>query len=296
MTAGWSFFVIALILINVGGALWMLQALSYRKTYEEQQTTEHVWDEDLTELNHPLPRWWLWLYWLTVVFSAIYVIIYPGFGNLPGVTDWTQVRAYETEISAAEEHYGNIFAAFADVPLEELADDSRAVELGRNLYANFCTTCHGSDARGARGFPNLTDGAWLYGGSPQDIQFSITNGRNGVMPALGAALGEQGTDEVVDYVLSLSGRGEATPADLATGRQKFVQMCSACHGADGTGVAALGGANLADDIWLHGGAREDIRDVIMNGRVNEMPAQHTLLSEDRIRTLVAYVVSLGPDN
>lgn len=296
MTGGWSLFVIALIVINVGGALWMLQALSQRRTFEEQQTTEHVWDEDLMELNHPLPRWWLWLYWITVIFSVIYFVIYPGFGNLPGVTGWTQTEQYATEIADADEHYGNIFAAFTDVPLEDMAKDPEAIRLGRNLYANFCTTCHGSDARGARGFPDLTDGAWLYGGSPQTIQLSITNGRTGVMPALGAALGEQGTDEVVDYVLSLSGRGEATTADLAAGQQKFSQMCSACHGMDGTGIAALGGADLTDDVWLHGSAREDIRDVIVNGRVNEMPAQRTLLNEDRIRTLVAYVVSLGPDD
>lgn len=296
MTGGWSLFVIALIVINVGGALWMLQALSQRRTFEEQQTTEHVWDEDLMELNHPLPRWWLWLYWITVIFSVIYFVIYPGFGNLPGVTGWTQTEQYATEIADADEHYGNIFAAFTDVPLEDMAKDPEAIRLGRNLYANFCTTCHGSDARGARGFPDLTDGAWLYGGSPQTIQLSITNGRTGVMPALGAALGEQGTDEVVDYVLSLSGRGEATTADLAAGQQKFSQMCSACHGMDGTGIAALGGADLTDDVWLHGSAREDIRDVIVNGRVNEMPAQRTLLNEDRIRTLVAYVVSLGSDD
>ncbi|MDH3511648.1 MAG: cytochrome-c oxidase, cbb3-type subunit III [Gammaproteobacteria bacterium] len=294
MTTGWSLFVIALVLINVIGAVWMLQSLSKRKASDEEQSTTHVWDEDLTELNNPLPRWWLGLYWITVIFSVVYVIIYPGFGNFSGFAGWTQTRQYENEIANADEYYGNIFAAFADMPLQAMVDDADAVKLGRNLYANYCTTCHGSDARGARGFPNLRDGSWLYGGSPEVIQASITNGRVGVMPALGAALGEQGTDEVVSYVMSLSGRGGDDAAMIATGQQKFAQICSACHGPTGTGSPALGGANLTDDVWLHGSTPEDVRDVIVNGRVNQMPAQGNLLNEDRIRTLVAYVLSLGP--
>jgi cytochrome c oxidase cbb3-type subunit 3 len=294
MTTGWSLFVIAIVLINVIGAVWMLQVLSRRDPAEQQQSTTHVWDKDLTELNNPLPLWWLGLYWITVIFSVAYLVIYPGFGNFSGLAGWSQARQYENEIANADEHYGNIFAAFADMPLQAMSRDAEAVKLGRNLYANYCTTCHGSDARGARGFPNLRDGAWLYGGSPEAIESTIANGRVGVMPALGPALGEQGTEEVVDYVMSLSGRGDKSSDTLAGGKQKYGQMCAACHGPTGTGIAALGAPNLTDDVWLHGGAAEDVRDVIKYGRVNEMPAQRNLLNEDRIRTLVAYVLSLGP--
>jgi cytochrome c oxidase cbb3-type subunit 3 len=294
MSGFWSAFVIVLVVVQVAGALWLLQIFTRRPKSEggESDTTGHVWDTTLREYNNPLPRWWLFLFWLTAAFMLVYLVIYPGFGGFAGVTGWTQKSQYEQELAAAEARYGNIYAAFADMSLADMGKDADAIRLGRNLFLNNCATCHGSDGRGARGFPNLTDGAWLYGSAPETIQQTITNGRIGVMPALGAAMGEEGTDEVVAYVESLSGRN-VDAAKAAAGQPKFVQFCSACHGPTGTGVQVLGGPNLTDDDWLHGGTTADIRDVLTNGRVNQMPAQKDLLSADRIRTLVAYVQSLG---
>lgn len=292
MSNFWSIYIIVLMMINVIGCLWLLQTLSQKRMPDDPDTTEHVWDTDLREYNNPLPRWWLWLFWLTAIWTFVYLALYPGFGNFGGLLGWTQTEQYEEQLEAAEERYGDVFAAFSDMSLQDMASDPDAVRIGRNLFLNNCATCHGSDGRGAKGFPNLTDDSWLYGGSPETIKASITNGRIGVMPALGAALGEAGTDQVVAYLQSLS--SDAAPSEAAqAGRKKFAQFCVACHGPDATGVPAVGGPNLADGYWLHGGSAADLRDVIVNGRVNRMPAQSDLLGEERIRTLVAYVLSLS---
>lgn len=296
MSGFWNVFVIVLVVLQIVGAFWLLQSLmSAPKDKGEADTTEHTWDGDLKEYNNPLPRWWLWLFWLTGFWMIGYLIYYPGFGNFAGTSGWTQQKEYQQELADAEARYGDIYAAFAGMSLADMANDPDAVRLGRNLYLNNCATCHGSDGRGAIGFPNLTDGAWLYGGSPETIQQTISNGRTGVMPALGAALGEPGTAEVVAYVRSLSGQGNAAADTVAAGQQKYMQYCIACHGPQGKGMQALGAPDLTDDAWLHGSSAAAISDVITNGRLNQMPAQSALLSEDRIRTLVAYVLSLGED-
>ncbi len=291
MSGFWSIYVIVLVLVTVIGSLWLLQGLSKKRVEDEGEvgTTKHVWDKDLVEYDNPLPRWWLILFWLTVLYSVGYLVVYPGMGSFAGIWGWTQTGQYERELARAEKRYGDIFAAFSGIALTDLAEDPEAVQLGRNLFQNNCATCHGSDARGARGFPNLTDDAWLYGGEPEKIEATITNGRNGVMPALGAAMTEEELNDVVAHVLSLSGRGEPN----AKGQEKFGQMCIACHGVDAKGNQLFGAPDLTDDDWLHGSAEADIRDVILNGRSNHMPAQKEALSPDRIRTLVAYVLSLS---
>jgi cytochrome c oxidase cbb3-type subunit 3 len=297
MSVFWSVWVVILTLVTIIGCLWLLQANSRRRVGGAgDDTTGHVWDKDLREYNHPLPRWWLWLFWITGVFCIVYLLVYPGLGNFAGAIGWTQTAQYDAEVATAERRYGNVYAAFAAIPLAELPRNPEAVRLGRNLFLNRCITCHGSDARGARGYPNLTDGVWLYGSSPETIHETIANGRAGAMPALGAALGDQGLDEVVAYLLSLSGRATATAGTVTAGQQKFVQFCSACHGPTGLGNPALGAPSLADEEWLHGGSEADIRDVIQQGRVNQMPAQSDVLTPDRIRVLVAYVLSLGQES
>jgi len=296
MTEGWSIFVIGLAVFTAVGCLAILTWTTKMKVDgdDANNTTGHVWDGDILEGNNPLPRWWLYLFWMTGVYMVGYLIFYPGAGNLKGTLGWTQISQYEEEVALAEERYGDIFGVFADVPLGELAGDPDAVRLGRNIFMNHCSTCHGSDARGAKGFPNLTANTWLYGGAPETIEASIANGRNGVMPALGAALGEQGLDDVVSYVMSLSGINPGASADaIDRGQQKYMTMCIGCHGPTGTGMAVLGAANLTDEVWLHGSNEADIRDVILNGRMSMMPAQRDTLSKDRIRTVVAYVLSLN---
>jgi cytochrome c oxidase cbb3-type subunit 3 len=292
MSGFWSLFVIVVTIVSMVVYMLLVQVYSQREVGEKE---DHVWDEDLREFNNPLPRWWLGLFWITAIFLAAYLVIYPGLGGFAGTSGWTQQAQYDDEVAAAEARYGDIYAAFATVPLERLAGEPDAVMLGRNLFQNHCVTCHGSDARGARGFPNLTDESWLYGGAAAAIEQSILNGRTGVMPALGAALGEAATAQVVAYVLTLAGRDAPAGVDVEAGQQKFLQFCAACHMPAGTGNPALGAPDLTADAWVHGGSAADIRDVITNGRVNQMPPQRDVLSEDRIRALVAYVMSLGRD-
>lgn len=290
MTPFWSLFIIVITAVSMVVYMLLVNVYSKREVGEKE---DHVWDEDLREFNNPLPRWWLWLFWITAIFLVVYLIVYPGMGAFQGTSKWTQYSQYDEEVAAAEERYGDIYAAFAGVPLDQLVNEPEAVQLGQNLFQNNCATCHGSDGRGARGFPNLADASWLYGGSATAIEQSIANGRMGVMPAQAAILGEEGVDNVVGYVLTLAGREPPAGADVEAGKQKYQQVCVACHMPTGTGNPALGAPDLTADLWVHGGSPADVRDVIVNGRINQMPAQKDVLSADRIRTLVAYVMSLG---
>jgi cytochrome c oxidase cbb3-type subunit III len=254
----------------------------------EGAVKEHVWDGDLRERNNPLPRWWLMLFYITIVFCFAYFLLYPAIGH--GVLGWSEDRQYREEMQSAQRRYAPIYAAFAGRSVVDLAKDPKALSLGRSLFANTCINCHGSDARGAPGFPNLTTGHWHYGGTPEAIVQSITHGRESVMPPLGAALGPEGVEEVADYVLTLSGR--AAPADKAVaGKARFV-LCAACHGADGKGNPAIGSADLTADVWQYGGSRAAIGKTITEGRHGTMPA-HQWLGNDKIRVLAAYVYSLS---
>lgn len=298
MSAFWNAWVWVLVVGNLVGCMWLLQALSRRrKDASSTDTTGHTWDGDLVEYNNPLPRWWLVLFWVTAVFMVAYLAFFPGLGGFAGMGGWSQKGQYETEVAAAERRYGNVYAAFAEVPTAELVGNVDAMRLGRNLFLNRCATCHGSDGRGAKGFPNLTDSAWLWGGDPASIEATIANGRTGVMPALGAALGDAGVDAVIAWLRALPSLPPtgAVPPALAAGQQAFATYCAACHGADGRGMPALGAPNLADEDWLHGGSDADIRDVLMKGRINQMPAQSDTLTPDRIHVLAAYVLGLGGD-
>lgn len=292
MSTAVSLFIIVFTLANVAACVWLLWWTQRKPLVGE--TTGHVWDGDLTEYNNPLPRWWLWLFYITVIFSLIYLVIYPGLGGFSGTKGWSQIVQYDAEVERMEEKTRALFAPFADMSLEDLSRNATAMSAAANLYGVNCATCHGADARGARGFPNLTDREWLWGGEPEVIYQSIAHGRVGVMPALGEALGPQGTDEVVAYVLSLSGR--EAPADwVAAGKTRFETLCAACHGADGKGMRSVGAPDLTNDIWMHGGSVEVIRDTVMQGRQNQMPAQLSLLGEMRVRLLAAYVLSLNAD-
>ena len=293
MSFGWSIFVIILVVINIVGALWLLYWTS-RPDSNAAETTGHVWDNNLREYNNPLPRWWLWLFYITVIFTIIYFILYPGFGNLPGVLGWSQESRYESQVESANQQYAPIFNAFMQKDIAALAKDADALKTGQRLFVNRCAACHGSDARGAPGFPNLHDSDWLYGGTPEAIKASITNGRTGVMPTMGAALGEDGVKAVIAYIQSLS--GQIYNADLTLeGQQKFMMFCSACHGADAKGNSTLGAPNLSDKIWLYGGSDSSIAETIQNGRNGKMPAHKSLLSKEKIHVLAAYVYSLNKE-
>jgi len=290
----WNWFVI---IISVGSILacwWLLhwtKGVSDRSA-DDDGSTGHVWDEDIRELNTPLPRWWLHLFNITIIFALVYLVIFPGLGNFAGITGWTQISQYDAEVARATEAQESVFGRFREMNPEELMADSEAMEISGRLFGNNCAMCHGSDGRGAKSFPNLTDGDWLWGGSYDQLLTSITKGRIGAMPPLGAALGEEGTREVVAYVQQLSGQ-KADPDLAAAGQSRFQTVCMACHGMDGTGNQALGAPNLTDDIWLYGSSPADIEATINNGRNGNMPAHENLLNEDRRRLLAAYVMSLS---
>jgi cytochrome c oxidase cbb3-type subunit 3 len=290
----WNWFVI---IISVGSILacwWLLhwtKGVSDRSD-DDDGSTGHVWDENIRELNTPLPRWWLHLFNITIVFALVYLALFPGLGNFSGFLSWTQISQYDAEMSSAATAQEPVYARFKDMDGTALMADAEANEIGGRLFANNCAMCHGSDGRGAKGFPNLADNDWLYGDTHETVMASITNGRIGAMPPLGAALGDQGVVEVVAYVQQLS--GQRADAELAAaGKARFQMVCMACHGMDGKGNQALGAPNLTDEIWLYGGHPADIETSIISGRNGNMPAHENLLNEDRRRLIAAYVKGLS---
>ena len=290
--SGWSIFVAAITIVGLVACLILLMIASRRRVMAADNTTGHVWDVDLREMNNPLPRWWMWLFVITVVFGAIYLVLYPGLGSFPGTLGWSSTGQYKTEQQRAQEQIAQIFAGFKGKSAAELAKDSAAMGIGERLFGNNCAQCHGSDARGSKGFPNLTDGDWLYGGTPEIIAETITKGRTGVMPPMAAAVGSaEDVKNVANFVLSLSG-GAHNSVAAQLGKPKFI-VCAACHGPEGKGNPALGAPNLTDKIWLHGWGEAAIVTMINSGKNSVMPAFGERLSAEQIHVLAAYVWSLS---
>ncbi len=293
----WSVYVAVLTIIGIAGCAILLWAQSRNQVVvstdgEEVKSTGHSWDEGLTELNNPMPRWWMWLFYITIVFSAGYLVLYPGLGSYAGKLGWQSTGEYQEELKKADQDYGPIFAKYQQQDLKAVASDPQAHAIGERLFLTYCAQCHGSDARGNKGFPNLTDKDWLYGGEPDMIKTSIMNGRTGMMPPMGAALGsDKDVENVAHYVLSLSG-STSDPIKVAFGKEKF-GACAACHGADGRGNQALGAPNLTDKTWLYGGSAETIMETIRKGRNNTMPTFQEFLGEGKVHLLAAYVWSLS---
>ena len=298
ISSGWSWYVVGIVVFGlVYCAFVLIGAANHKIVYDAQgnvdKTTGHIWDEDLRELNNPLPRWWLFLFIFTLVFAVGYLVLYPGLGNNKGTLNWSSKGQLEAEIAKAKVEEEKIYAAFRPAAVEDLARDPKALAIGERLFLNNCAACHGSDAKGSKGFPNLTDTDWLHGGSPEKISETLHAGRNGMMPPMAAAVGgPEEVRQVANYVLSLSGSGHnSILAEL--GKDKFKAACATCHGADGKGMQALGPPNLTDKIWLHGWGEEAIVRMINNGKVNVMPAQAGRLTEDQIKVLTAYVWGLS---
>jgi cytochrome c oxidase cbb3-type subunit III len=293
MSSGHSIFIIVLTLANIAGAVWLLWWMRRQRgeTTTATQTTGHVWDEDLRELNNPLPRWWLWLFIITVLFGGVYLAVYPGLGNFQGTRGWTSRAEHDAQRDANAARIERALAPFAQRPASELVSDAAAVNVGRNLFLNNCAACHGSDGGGAPGFPSLADEEWLWGGDPDTVVASIAQGRNGMMPPWEAALGESGVEDMLSYVFSLQGR-TLSAGNTRAGGEKFAQLCAACHGADARGNPQLGVPNLTDGVWLHGGSLAAVRDSIGKGRGGTMPAHLDRLGPTRVNLLAAYVLSL----
>ena len=289
----WSVYVAGISLVSIFACLLLLwiSGKSAPMTANDN-TTGHVWDEDLREMNNPLPRWWVWLFIGTVAFALIYLALYPGLGSFAGKLGWSQVSQYDAEVAKGNKEVEPLYAKFNAMKPEDVAGDPQAMAMGERLFMNNCAQCHGSDARGGRGFPNLTDGDWLHGGSPDKIKESITKGRIGIMPPMAAAVGTpDDVSNVANYVLSLSNSPhDALKASL--GKEKFA-VCAACHGADGKGNQVIGSANLTDNIWLWGSGEKAIVAMVNGGKVNQMPAQEGKLTESQIHVMASYVWSLS---
>ena len=289
----WEIYIGAITFIAILACLVLLQVMSSRRVPGgTTETTGHTWDEDLGEYNNPLPRWWLWLFYITIVFSIGYLVLYPGFGSFAGTHKWSSVGQYESEVQQAESQYGPIYAKFAAMDLKQVAGDPDARAIGAKLFLNNCAQCHASDGGGSKGFPNLTDQDWLYGGDPETIKTTISGGRNGIMPALGPVLGEAGTKEVASYVRSLSGL-PSDPILVANGKEKFATNCAVCHGPEGKGNPQLGAPNLTDKVWLYGSSEATIMETVTKGRNNVMPAHKNLLGDAKVHILAGYVYSLS---
>jgi len=292
MSNAWSWYVIIGTVATLAACFWLVAWTNRQRASDEEikESESHVWDENVRELNNPLPMWWLGLFIMTVLWAVGYLVYYPGMGDFPGLSQWSQEKQYADEVAAAEQEYGPVFAAYGAMDIDQLSKNEDALGIGFSLFQNYCSQCHGSTAQGGRGFPNLTDNDWLYGGSPAQIEQSILNGRAGVMPPLGSVFGSDAEiDEMVRYVQGMAdGMDTSSPAHT-----RYMQLCIACHGPDGHGTQALGAPNLTDDIWLYGSSPTEIRKTIVEGRNGVMPAHAKLIGPDRARILAAYVYSLS---
>ncbi len=289
----WSIFVAAFTVLGIAGCLLLLWKTSrVRVAPRSDNTTGHVWDGDLREMNNPLPLWWVGLFVLTIVFGIGYLVAYPGLGSFTGQLGWSSSAEHQAEMRQGAEDMAPVYARFKGLKPEELAGQPQAMAIGERLFMNNCAQCHGSDARGSKGFPNLTDGDWLHGGSPEKIRETITQGRTGRMPPMAAAVGTpDDVKNLAHYVLSLSGSpNDSLRASL--GKTKFA-ACASCHGPTGKGNPLMGAPNLSDDIWLHGWGEAAIVAMINNGKINQMPAQADKLTAEQIEVLTAYVWGLS---
>lgn len=295
MSAFWSAWVTVITLAVILGCTWLLLATRKSETHKEatDQTLGHEFD-GIAEYDNPLPRWWFQMFMATVIFGLAYLALYPGLGSFQGLLGWSSTGQWEEEMAHAEEQYKPVFAKYAAMSVEELQQpgNEAGLKMGQRMFANNCSLCHGSTGSGAYGFPDLTDNDWLYGGDAATIKATIANGRNGGMPPWGAVLGEEGVRDVSSYVLSLSGQ-DVDADSAANGKAQFQALCTACHGADATGMLALGAPNLTDNVWLYGGSFEKVAHTIRNGRNGVMPAHNTLLNEDKIHLITGYVYSLS---
>jgi len=293
-TAGfWDVYIGGITVVSILACAVLLVAQSKRRVPGSQtETTGHTWDEDLGEYNNPLPRWWMWLFAITIVFGLVYLALYPGLGSYGGLLRWTQVGQLEAENAQADARFGPLYEKFAKEDVAALATNPEALAIGQRLFLNHCAQCHAADGGGTRGFPNLTDSDWLWGGDPATIRTTIADGRTGVMPPWGPVLGEEGVKDAAHYVMSLSGMA-ADSIRVAKGKPVFQQYCAACHGPEGKGNPQLGAPNLTDKIWLFGSSESTIMETIAKGRSSQMPAHKALLGEAKVQLLAAYVYSLS---
>jgi cytochrome c oxidase cbb3-type subunit 3 len=289
----WGVYITIIVLGGIVGCAWLLWANMTRRDLGpdgKPATMGHVWDDNLEEYNNPLPSWWVWLFVITIVFGLVYLALFPGLGARQGILGWSSHGQYDIEAKAAEDAYGPVFAQYAKLDLAQVAADPKAMRIGESLFLNYCSQCHASDARGSKGFPNLSDNDWLWGGAPEQIEATILGGRKNAMPPMGEIIGGgENITNMAQYVLSLSGSAH-DPIKAAKAADKFA-ICSACHGPTGDGNPAIGAPRLNDHVWLYGGSAATIAETITGGRTNQMPAFKDFLGADKVHVLAAYVWS-----
>lgn len=287
----WNLYVVVIVTASILACVVLL-IVQGKATFTPGKTMGHVWDETLEEYNNPMPRWWTWMFVITVVFAFVYLALYPGLGNFKGVLGWTSGGQHKAEVDKMNATVKPLFDKYMAMDLKAVAGDKQAMEMGKRMYLTYCMQCHGADARGAKGFPNLTDADWLYGGEPEQIKQTISDGRMGVMPPH-AQLGADTIKDLANFVRSLSG----LPNDsvrAAKGKEAFASAgCIGCHGPEGTGMHAVGAPNLTDKVWLYGSSEATITETITNGRQNKMPAWKEFLGDAKVHLLSAYVLSLS---
>ncbi|MBI2277411.1 MAG: cytochrome-c oxidase, cbb3-type subunit III [Dechloromonas sp.] len=287
----WNLYVVVIVVASILACVVLL-IVQGKATFTPGKTMGHVWDETLEEYNNPMPRWWTWMFVITVVFAFVYLALYPGLGNFKGVLGWTSGGQHKAEVDKMNATVKPLFDKYMAMDLKAVAGDKQAMEMGKRMYLTYCMQCHGADARGAKGFPNLTDVDWLYGGEPEQIKQTISDGRMGVMPPH-AQLGADTIKDLANFVRSLSG----LPNDsvrAAKGKEAFASAgCIGCHGPEGTGMHAVGAPNLTDKVWLYGSSEATITETITNGRQNKMPAWKEFLGDAKVHLLSAYVLSLS---
>lgn len=289
----WHYWIVALTVGGILFSIWILVNQTTRKLApgEQAELMEHAWDGDLQELDSPLPRWWLYLFYFLIAFSVLYLVLYPGLGRFQGVWNWSSASQWQDEKRRVDAKFDQVFKPYIAQDVMTVAADPKAMETGRRLYLTYCSQCHGSDGKGSREFPDLTDGLWLWGSAPDQVKQGITNGFQAEMPALGDAVGgEAGAREVAHYVQSLGGRPHDA-ALAAAGKEKYA-VCAGCHGEDGKGVLEAGFPNLTDEASRYGNTEAAIVESILKGRRGGMPSQ-AYLGEAKIHLLTAYVISLS---
>ncbi len=291
MSSFWSTWIIVLTTITLVGLTWILFANRKTTHTELDQTTGHEYD-GIKEYDNPLPAWWFYMFVITLVWGVAYLVIYPGMGNFPGLLGWTQVGQHDAEVRAADEKFREMRDKYLALPVEEIASDPVVRKMGQRMFGNNCAQCHGADAKGRYGFPNLTDADWIFGGTAEAVKTSISEGRQAAMPAWGAIIGGDSVVDVTAHVLSLNGRN-TTSGNAAAGEKVFQTYCVACHGANAKGNPAMGAPNLTNGIWLYGGTESQIAHSVRAGRNGMMPAHKDRLSEDKIHIIAAYVYSLS---
>jgi cytochrome c oxidase cbb3-type subunit 3 len=284
----WSGWVTALTLVSALGLLWLVISVYFNRD-RAAHVPDEVWDETLREGATPAPLWWFWFIVALLATSVVYLMLYPGLGTYRGALSWNQGGQLEASRERFDAAFGAERERIAAASIADLQLEPAAMRAGWHLFNNHCSACHGGDARGqAKLFPNLSNDRWQWGGSERDITQTITLGRLATMPPWQAALGDEGVAAVAEYVRSLA---SGTPAADTEGARIYGTTCIACHGADGSGLAALGAPSLKDAEWVYGGSLADIRASIAGGRNGSMPAFGERLDATQIRLLTAWLIA-----